>query len=168
MPSITGEYIKKMDAGEFVRKSSPYAQNLPQFILDKWPFVAGLLQGRINVLNEIEDSVKFLFNYTDFDLNLLENKKNKLTIDSSCEVLKNMLPKLEEINDWSNENINSVILDYATKNELKIGYVMWPLRISVTGQTVTLGGASEMMYILGKDESIARIRKTIDRTMKNN
>ena len=165
---MNSEYIKKMDADEFVRKSSPYAQNLPQFVLDKWPFVAGLLQGRISVLSEIEDSIKFLYNYTDFDLTLLENKKNKLTIDSSCDVLKNMLPKLEEIDDWSNENINSVISDYATKNELKIGYVMWPLRISVTGQTVTPGGASEMMYILGKDEAIARIRKTINRVMKNN
>ncbi|MBR2052932.1 MAG: glutamate--tRNA ligase [Clostridia bacterium] len=160
---MNGEYIKALSPEDFAEKSFKYAQNMPQFIKEKWAYVATLLQSRVNVLSEVEDKLKFLWNYGDFDLNLLINKKNKTTLESGAECITAALEYLEKIQDWSVENINAAISAYAAEKEVKIGFVMWPLRIGVTGEVVTPGGCGEMMYILGKTETLARLQKTLAR-----
>ena len=94
---------------------------------------------------------------------LFENQKNKLDKIQSFEIIKDMLPKLEELKEWNVENINNELAKYAEAHEYKIGKVMWPLRIAVTGNVVTPGGSAEMMYLLGKDESLKRIKHCIER-----
>ena len=76
------------------------------------------------------------------------------------------MPQLENIADWTVENINNTISNYSTEKEQKIGYVMWPLRIGVTGEVVTPGGTGEMMFILGKEETIRRLKTTQERIKK--
>ena len=70
---------------------------------------------------------------------------------------------MDKIDDWTDTNINEAIMAYATQHEQKIGFVMWPLRIAVTGEVVTPGGCGEMMFILGKDETLKRLTKTLNR-----
>lgn len=163
---VNGEYIKKMSKDEFEKYSIKYISSLPDFIKNKWSYISTLLQSRINVFSEIPEKLKFLYNYSDFDLNLLINKKNKTTLESSLSILTDSMAFLSDIDDWTAENINNSIQNYSSQKEIKIGFAMWPLRIAVTGEPVTPGGCGEMMFILGKDETLKRIQCTIDRLNK--
>ena len=160
---MNGEYIKQLSHEEFVEKSLPYIKNLPDFITSKWDYVSTLVQTRINKLSEIEQKLSFLDNFSDFPLDLLINKKNKTTLEGCLKVINDLMPKFENLEEWTVENINQIISNYSIENEVKIGYSMWPIRIGVTGETVTPGGAGEMMFILGKSECLSRLQKTANR-----
>ena len=140
---------------------------MPQYLQDKWEFASTLAQSRISKFSDIPAMFAFLDNYNDFDLTLFENKKNKLDKLASLEILQDMQAILEQTKDWSVENLNTVIANYTTLKEYKIGKTMWPIRIAVTGQTVTPGGGAEMLYLLGKDESLKRINHCIERLNNN-
>ena len=101
--------------------------------------------------------------YNDFDLTLFENKKNKLDQTQSKQILSDIVPVLEKVEDWSVENLNAVLQNYADEKEYKIGKVMWPVRIGVTANVVTPGGSAEMMYLLGKEKSLQRLNRCIER-----
>ncbi|MGN1163032.1 MAG: glutamate--tRNA ligase, partial [Christensenellales bacterium] len=163
---MNGEYIKNLSHEKFVELSRPYAKDLPDFIKDKWEYVSTLIQTRINKLSEIYDKLSFLGDFKDFDLSLLINKKNKTTLEGSFETISECLPRLEGITNWTVENINNSISEYSAQKEQKIGYVMWPLRIGVTGEVVTPGGTGEMMFILGKEETLHRLKATKQRIEK--
>ena len=163
---MNSEYIKNLTHEKFVELSLPYISELPNFVQEKWDYVSTLVQTRINKLSDIFDKLSFLGDFKDFDLTLLVNKKNKTTLVGSLETISECLPKLEEIKDWTVENINNTISEYSTQKEQKIGYVMWPLRIGVTGEVVTPGGTGEMMYILGKEETLRRLKATQERIKK--
>lgn len=156
-------YIGKMSHEEFVEYSQKYIVNLPEYIKAKWDFASTLAQSRISKFSDIEGMFAFLEKYGDFDLELFENKKNKLDKSSSLEILKDMQKILVNVDDWSVDNLNEVIQNYTTSKEYKIGKTMWPLRIAVTGQTITPGGGAEMLYLLGKDEALRRIERQIKR-----
>ena len=159
-------YITNMSHSKFLEYSQKYTKDLPDFVKDKWDFASTLAQGRINKFSDIVPMFEFLTNYSDFDLALFENQKNKLDKDQSYQILQDVLPQLENLQDWKVESINEVLSNYASCMEYKIGKVMWPLRISVTGCVVTPGGSSEMMYLLGKDKSIERIQRCLQRLKK--
>lgn len=150
-------YISKMTHEQFVEYSKDYIKDLPEFLKEKWEFASTLAQGRINKFSDIVPMFEFLNNFTDFDLALFENKKNKLDKSQSLDIIKDIVTVLNDVNDWSTENLNQIIQDYTNLKEYKIGKTMWPLRIGVTGQTVTPGGGAEMLYLLGKEESLRRL-----------
>ena len=89
------------------------------------------------------------------------HKKMKTTQESSLEVLSEVLPLLEEQEDYSNDALYAMLLSYVEKKGCKNGYVMWPIRTAVSGRQMTPAGATEIMEILGKEESLARIRTGI-------
>ncbi len=91
----------------------------------------------------------------------------KTTSESSLEVLKELLPKLEELNDYSIEGIEQVIMTYIQDRGIKNGQGLWPVRTAVSGKQSTPGGAYEIMNILGKEESLYRIRKGIEMLSNN-
>ena len=91
------------------------------------------------------------------------HKKMKTTLESSLEVLGEVLPLLSENEDYSNDALFALLTEYAGKKEVKTGFVMWPLRTAVSGKQTTPGGATELMEILGKEETLARIRKGIEK-----
>lgn len=159
-------YIKEMSHEDFIEYSQSFIHSLPEFIKEKWDFASTLAQSRISKFSEIPQMFEFLTNYTDFDLALFENKKNKLDKSSSLEILLDMYELLNNTNNWSIDVISNIIQEYTTLKEYKIGKTMWPLRIGVTGEVVTPGGGAEMLYLLGKQESLARIQRCIDR-LKN-
>ena len=98
---------------------------------------------------------------------LFNNKKNKLDYATSLEIIKDMLIVLKDTNDWSVKNLNNLIQEYTNLKEYKIGKTMWPLRMGVTGQTVTPGGGAEMLYLLGKEEAISRLERVAERLSQN-
>ena len=159
-------YIKEMSHEKFIEYSQPFIQDLPEFLKDKWEFASILAQSRISKFSEIPQMFAFLSNYTDFDLALFENKKNKLDKASSLEILLDMYDLLQKENVWSVESLSNIIQEYTVLKEYKIGRTMWPLRIGVTGEVITPGGGAEMLYLLGKQESLKRLNRCIER-LKN-
>lgn len=156
-------YIKEMSHEKFVEYSQNFIKDLPEFLKDKWEFASTLAQSRISKFSEISQMFAFLSNYTDFDLALFENKKNKLDKTSSLEILIDMYGLLQKDNTWSVESLSNIIQEYTNLKEYKIGKTMWPLRIGVTGEVVTPGGGAEMLYLLGKEESLKRLNRCIER-----
>lgn len=156
-------YINNLSHEEFVEYSKQFIEDLPEFLKEKWEFASTLAQTRISKFTDIVPMFEFLCNFSDFDLELFNNKKNKLDAVSSLEILKDMYDVLKTATDWSVESLSTYIQEYTNLKEFKIGKTMWPLRIAVTGQTVTPGGGAEMLYLLGKEESLKRIERAIER-----
>jgi len=85
----------------------------------------------------------------------------KTTRETSLEVLKEVLPLLEAQEDYSNDALYQILAGYVSDKGVKTGYVMWPIRTAVSGKQMTPAGATEIMEVLGKEESLERIRKGI-------
>ena len=121
-----------------------------------------MVQTRIEVFTDIKDHIDFFQELPEYDLEMYCHKKMKTTKESSLEVLTQVLPLLEEWEDYSNDALYGMLSEFVAAKEYKNGYVMWPIRTAVSGKAMTPGGATELMEILGKDESICRIRKAIE------
>ena len=120
-----------------------------------------LLQTRISKFSEIESASKFLIELPEFDPNLFVNKKNKVTIENSREILPKAIESLEKVENWTNENLSENLAKLIESLGVKKGLVFWIVRVAASGQSVTPGGVTEFLYLLGKDESISRLKKNL-------
>jgi len=102
--------------------------------------------------------VGFLAELPEYSVELFENKKSKSTLESSRAVLEAVVPLLESLEIWSNESLFQVLKAFAQEKGLKVGTVMWPIRTALSGQETSPGGATELAALLGKEESLRRIR----------
>jgi glutamyl-tRNA synthetase len=157
---MNGEYIKKLDDDKFLEYAMPYVDKTISKNLDKKK-IALLTKTRIEVFPEIPDHIDFFEALPEYDLSMYEHKKMKTTLESSLEVLKEVLPLLEDFDDYSNDALYAMLSKYVAEKGVKNGFVMWPIRTALSGKLVTPAGATEILEILGKDESLARIRKGI-------
>ena len=124
--------------------------------------IAELLKTRIEVFPDIKEKIDFFEELPEYDVAMYTHKKMKTNTENSLEVLQDMLPRLEAMTDFSIDEIEEVCKAYIAEKELKNGRVLWPLRTAVSGKQMTPGGAYEIMEILGKEESLARICKGIE------
>ena len=157
---MNGEYIKKLDDDKFLEYAMPYVDKAISKNLDKKK-IALLTKTRIEVFPEIPDHIDFFEALPEYDLSMYEHKKMKTTLESSLEVLKEVLPLLEDFDDYSNDALYAMLSKYVAEKGVKNGFVMWPIRTALSGKLVTPAGATEILEILGKDESLTRIRKGI-------
>ncbi|MBR0435471.1 MAG: glutamate--tRNA ligase [Lachnospiraceae bacterium] len=158
---MNGEYIKMMDFDKFYEMALPYIKEVIKKDMD-FKKIAEMVKTRIEVFPDIREHIDFLQELPEYDLTMYEHKKMKTDMDSSLKVLKEVLPLLEAQEDYSNDALYNMLCDYVAKNEYKNGYVMWPIRTAVSGKQMTPGGATELMALLGKEESLKRIRKGIE------
>jgi len=156
---MSGEYFKAMSDEDFASVADKYFAEIPA---DKKIYLASLLKSRVAKLSEIPEMIKFLQILPDFDVELFTNKRNKITPEKSVEILKPALEMLEKISDWSLDNLNEQIAKFTEDSGLKVGTVMWPMRIAISMQKVTPGGVTEILYLLGKEESLRRIKFTLE------
>ncbi len=158
---MNGEYIKKMDFEAFYEKALPYIKEVitKDYDLKK---IAKMVQSRIEIFPDIKEHIDFFEELPEYDIAMYTHKKMKTTAESSLEVLTDVLPILEAQEDYSNDALYAALCDYVAKKEVKNGYVMWPIRTAVSGKQMTPGGATELMEVLGKEETIARIKKGIE------
>ena len=158
---MNGEYIKKMDFDAFYEKALPYIKEVitKDYDLKK---IAKMVQSRIEIFPDIKEHIDFFEELPEYDIAMYTHKKMKTTAESSLEVLTDVLPILEAQEDYSNDALYVALCDYVAKKEVKNGYVMWPIRTAVSGKQMTPGGATELMEVLGKEETIARIKKGIE------
>ena len=130
--------------------------------------IAELVKTRIEVFPDIKEKIDFFEELPEYDTAMYTHKKMKTNSENSLEVLKDMLPRLEAQEDYSIAGIEALCKEYIAEKELKNGRVLWPLRTAVSGKQMTPGGAYEIMEILGKEESLARIRKGIEMLEQEN
>ena len=159
---MNGEYIKKMDDERYYEYALPVIKEVVKKDYDLKK-IADLVKTRIEVFPDITEKIDFFEELPDYDVEMYTHKKMKTNSENSLQVLKDMLPRFEALSDYSIEGIEKVCMDYVAEKEIKNGVCLWPLRTAVSGKQMTPGGAYEIMNILGKDESLRRIRIGIDK-----
>lgn len=158
---MNGEYIKAMNFDIFYEKALPYLKEAITKELDLKK-IAGMVKTRIEVFPDIKGLVDFFEELPEYDPEMYCHKKMKTTKESSLEVLKELLPVFEAQEDYSNDALYQTLVGYVAEKGCKNGYAMWPVRTAVSGKQMTPAGATEIMEILGKEESLKRIRKGIE------
>ena len=159
---MNGEYIKKMDDDRYFELALPYIRAVvtKDYDLRK---IAGLVKTRIEVFTDIAEKIDFFEELPDYDIEMYTHKKMKTNAEISLAVLRDLLPRFEALDDYSIAGIEKLCMDYVAEKEIKNGVCLWPLRTAVSGKQMTPGGAYEIMEILGRDESLRRIRIGIDK-----
>ena len=158
---MNGEYLKAMDFDKFYEMAEPYLKEAlgEGFDLKK---IAAMVKTRIEVFPDIAGQVDFFKELPEYSIDMYTHKKMKTNAESSLKVLKDMLPILEAQEDYSNDALYQTLLAYVEREGVKNGYVMWPIRTAVSGKQMTPAGATEIMEVLGKEETLKRIRKGIE------
>ena len=163
---MNGEYIKAMNPETFYERAVPEIRKVVTKDLDLKK-IADMVKTRIEVFPDIDDMVGFFEELPEYDVSLFQNKKWKVTPEKAKKVLSDLLPLLEAQQDWSNDALYEVLKTYSQREEVKPGFTIWPVRIAVSGKQVTPAGATEIMEVLGKDESLLRIHVALDRYLSD-
>ncbi|MCC8195753.1 MAG: glutamate--tRNA ligase [Ruminococcus sp.] len=165
--AINGEYIRALTPEKFAEYAEPYIRSVVKKDVDIAK-IAALLQNRTEVFSEIPEQVDFIDEMPDYDLSLYENKKMKTNRETAIDALTRALPVLEAIpeNEWNFQNIHDKLFELISEMGVKNGYVLWSLRVAISGKQFTPGGAFEIAEIIGKDETIARINRSLEMLTK--
>ncbi len=157
---MNSEYIKAMDFDEFYKIAEPFIDKTITRPIDKVK-IANMVKTRIEVFPDIPGHIDFFDAVPEYDIEMYRHKKMKTTPESSLSVLKELLPVLEVHSDYTNDSLYEMLVSFAKEHEYKNGYVLWPIRTALSGKQMTPGGATELMELLGKEESISRINDAI-------
>lgn len=163
---MNGEYIKKLSLEDFHKMAIPYyekvftSEQIEKLNLLK---ISEQLQTRVEVLSEIPEKVEFLKELPDYDIALYTHKKIKTNPENSLVTLKKALPVLEGLEEWTFDSLNDALFNLIKEMEVKNGIVFWPVRTALSGIPSSPGGAFELAEILGKEESLRRIRIGIEK-----
>ena len=157
---MNGEYIKAMDFDSYFEMAEPYIRKVITRDYDIRK-IAEMVKTRIEVFPDIENLIDFFEELPEYDTAMYTHKKMKTTEESSLEVLTEILPVLEAQQDYSNDALYQTLCDFVAEKGCKNGYVLWPVRTAVSGKQMTPAGATEIMEIIGKEESLKRIRTGI-------
>ena len=159
---MNAEYMKKLTPEEFFTKAEPWLKKAvasPAIDLRK---VAALVQSRCEILSDLPERVDFLDRLPEYETELYVHKKSKTNLENSLDTLRTLLPVLEAQEDWSNEGLYERLVALAAEKEVKNSVILWPLRVALSGKASTPGGATELASLLGKEASIARVKKGIE------
>ncbi|MCR4649751.1 MAG: glutamate--tRNA ligase [Lachnospiraceae bacterium] len=161
---MNGEYIKAMDFDAFYEKALPIIKSVltKDYDLKK---IAEMVKTRIEIFPDIKDHIDFFEAVPEYDSEMYIHKKMKTDKTNSLEVLKNIYPVLKELDEskYNNDDLYALLVDFAAKSELKNGTVLWPVRTALSGKQMTPCGATEILEILGKEESLKRIEAAIEK-----
>ena len=159
---MNGEYLKAMDFDRFYEMAKPYIEEVVKRDCDTKK-IAELVKTRIEVFPDIREQIDFFEEVPEYDIALYTHKKMKTDPQKSLEVLKELIPVLEGQDDFGNDALFETLKAFAGEKGYKIGYVLWPIRTAVSVKQNTPGGATEIMEVLGKDESLKRIGAAVEK-----
>lgn len=162
LKAINAHYIREMPLEKFVSYAEPYIRQACKRDIDINLLCAGL-QPRCEVFTDIATQIDFIDETLDYPLEMYVSKKSKTTLETSLDCLNKILPVLEEIEDFTKDNVHDKLMALVEQLGVKNGFLLFPLRIALSGKQVTPCGGVELCAILGKEESLARIRKAIER-----
>ena len=154
---MNSEYIKKMSDEAFLEMAMPYVDKVITKNIDKKK-IALMTKSRIEVFPDICEHIDFFEKLPEYDVSMYEHKKMKTTLESSLETLKDVIPLLEKFDDYTNDSLYAYLSKYVEEKGVKIGYVMWPIRTALSGKQMTPAGATEILEVLGKEESVSRLK----------
>lgn len=163
LKAINGAYIRKLTIDEFVDCATPYIRQTCKREDVDLKLLAEVLQPRCELFTDIAEQVDFIDALPEYDNQLFFHKKMKTNEENSLASLKEILPVLEALDDWTVDAIHKVLFELIEKLGVKNGIVLWPLRVSVSGKQFTPGGGIEICKIIGKEDTIARIKKGIEK-----
>lgn len=163
---MNGEYLKAMDEETFYQMALPWLQKAVSREVD-FRKIAKMVQTRIEVLPEIPEMVDFFQEVLPYEVSMYAHKKMKSTQETSLAVLQEVLPLLEKQEDYSNDALFECLSGYVKEQGYKTGYVMWPIRTALSGKQMTPAGATEIMEVIGKEESLLRIRQAVQKLQES-
>ncbi|MCD8225381.1 MAG: glutamate--tRNA ligase [Clostridiales bacterium] len=159
---MNGEYLKAMDFDRFYEMAEPYIRAVIKKDLDLKK-IAAMVKTRIEIFPDIADHIDFFEELPEYDVSMYTHKKMKSTAESSLQVLTEVLPILAAQEDYSNDALYAALQNYIGEKGYKTGFVMWPIRTALSGKQMTPAGATEILEVLEKEESLARIRRGIEK-----
>ena len=159
---MNGEYLKKMSEEDFFKLAEPYIKEVIKKPLDIKK-ISNMVKTRIEVLPQIGSHIDFFEELPEYDTEMYTHKKMKTNSENSLALLKEVLPLLENTDEYTNDNLFSILQEFGKEHEYKTGFIMWPIRTALSGKQMTPAGATEIMEVLGKEESIRRIKIGIDK-----
>ncbi|NMA95684.1 MAG: glutamate--tRNA ligase [Clostridiales bacterium] len=160
---MNGEYIRALPIEEFHKMAMPYYKETIKEAEIDYMLLSKLLHTRVEVLSEIPEQIDFVDRLPDYDLGLYTHKRMKTSPENAGEFLKAALDVLIDIDDWTFDVIHESLINLVKKLGLKNGQILWPVRVAVSGKQFTPGGGIELAELLGKDETIKRIKVGIER-----
>ena len=159
---MNGEYIKAMDFDRFYELAEPYLKKVIKKPMDLKK-IAAMVKTRIEVLPDIDGHIDFFEQVPEYDCSMYVHKKMKTNEESSLALLKDVRPLLAETEDFSNDGLFALLKAYGEEKGYKTGYIMWPIRTALSGREMTPAGATEILEVLGKEESLKRIDAAIEK-----
>ncbi|MGI6012690.1 MAG: glutamate--tRNA ligase [Oscillospiraceae bacterium] len=160
---FNSEYIRAMTPEQFAAVSEPYIRSAVKNPAIDAAEISTLLQQRCERLTDIPEKLDFFDELPAYDIALFVHKKSKSDETSSLEMLNQTIPVFDGIVSWTNEAVHDALINLAASLEVKNAKLMWPVRIAAAGKAVTPGGAVEICHILGKEETIRRLRIGVEK-----
>ena len=156
-------YLRSMEPAAFARTAEPYIRQAVKNPAIDAAGIAALLQARCEKLTDIPEKIDFFDALPDYDAEFFTNKKSKTNPEVSKAMLEAAIPALEAIPDWTADAIHDTLINLAVTLGVKNAMLMWPVRIAAAGKLVTPGGAVEICHLLGREETLRRLRLGLDK-----
>lgn len=154
---LNGEYLRAMTPEEFTELAMPHYREVFGDTESDWALLTMILQPRVTKLMQIPEMIGFLKDLPEYSADFFVNKKSKTTIENSAPLLQEAIAVLQGLDTWGVTALHDALIALAERLEVKNGTLLWPVRIAAAGQTVTPGGAMELLALLGKEESLRRL-----------
>ena len=151
-------YLRAMAPEDFAKIAEPYIRQAVKNPAVDPAAVAALLQARCEKLTDIPEKVDFFDALPEYDVSLFTNKKSKTDAEVSRNMLEAAVPALEALESWTQDSVHDCLIGLAESLGVKNATLMWPVRIAAAGKQVTPGGAVEICHILGREETLRRLR----------
>lgn len=158
---MNGEYIKQMPDDQFLANAMPYYRQVFGGQEKDWGVLQSILQKRILKFSEIPVLLAFFKELPEYPADFFVNKKSKTTLENSPEMLREALAVLEALPEWTLDAVHDSLIALAERLGVKNGTLLWPVRIAAAGTLVTPGGAMEILLLLGREESLRRLRAAL-------
>lgn len=154
---MNAEYIRKLSPEQFNAHARPWYKKAGVEGMDE-DILCRILQPRVEYFADLPERVDFLSKLPDYDIELFTNKKSKTDPEVSAQVLDMVIPALEDLEQWKEDAVHDLLISMAEAKGMKNGTLLWPVRIAMAGKQVTPGGAIEIALLLGKEETLRRLR----------
>lgn len=163
LKAVNGEHIRRLPIEAFEKLAIPYILQTCKREDVNTRIIAEVLQPRTELFTDIPEQVDFIDTLPEYDIALYTHKKMKTTSETAVEALKILQPVLEGIQDWSIEGIHEAVFAKIAELEVKNGYMLWPLRVALSGKQFTPGGGIEIAAIIGREEALSRLQTGIQK-----
>jgi glutamyl-tRNA synthetase len=158
---LNGQYIRELPPEEFTRHAAPWYEKAGIGNMDK-EILQTILQPRVEFFSQIPEMTSFLVKADEYGPDLFTNKKSKTDPEVSKQVLELVIPELETLTDWTQGAVHDTLISLAEENSMKNGTLMYPVRIAMSGRAVTPGGAVEIALLIGREESLRRLKAGLE------